>query len=111
MSVQRLHNDLMWVDALCVDPCNDLEKGTQVQRMVEIFKEATEVLLRLGNNEGIANIFDWTCEPRARCTKPFITSQLEERHGASESSKDLAKHPYWMRAWHERVDGLMDCLR
>ena len=72
MSVQRLHNDLMWVDALCVDQCNDLEKGTQVQRMVEIFKEATEVLLRLGNNEGIANILIGPANPEHAAQSPLL---------------------------------------
>jgi hypothetical protein len=58
-----------WVDTLCVDQGNDLEKGTQVQRMGGIFKEAAEVLVWQGNNEGIANLVGWTGEPQSTLHK------------------------------------------
>lgn len=40
---------LLWVDAICIDQQNDLEKSTQVALMGDIYKSATRVLVWLGS--------------------------------------------------------------
>jgi hypothetical protein len=38
-------NSYLWIDALCIDQTNDLERGFQVQMMGRIFKTADRVLV------------------------------------------------------------------
>ncbi|KAI1593347.1 Arp Ankyrin repeat [Pyrenophora tritici-repentis] len=39
---------VLWVDAICIDQSNELERGHQVQRMCKIYSQAEEVLVWLG---------------------------------------------------------------
>jgi hypothetical protein len=42
---------LYWIDALCIDQNNDVEKAEQVQNMATIFRQAIEVLIWLGESD------------------------------------------------------------
>ncbi|KAF1810877.1 HET-domain-containing protein [Eremomyces bilateralis CBS 781.70] len=42
---------LLWVDALCIDQNNDLEKGDQVKRMGSVYSNAKCVLVFIGKDE------------------------------------------------------------
>ena len=39
----------LWVDAICIDQSNNLERSEQVQRMSSIYKSADQVIVWLGN--------------------------------------------------------------
>ncbi|KAI3316664.1 HET-domain-containing protein [Xylariaceae sp. AK1471] len=41
----------LWVDAICIDQSNDIEKGHQVERMGDIYRLATRVVAWLGPEE------------------------------------------------------------
>ena len=41
----------LWIDALCIDQLNDVEKSAQVQLMGDIYKRASRVLIWLGKAE------------------------------------------------------------
>lgn len=40
----------LWIDATCTNQQNDIDKGAQVQHMGSGYRDATEVLLWLGDN-------------------------------------------------------------
>ena len=45
------HNDedrILWVDAICIDQSNDMERNHQVKHMGDIYKEADKVIIWLG---------------------------------------------------------------
>jgi hypothetical protein len=42
----------IWVDALCIDQKNTIERGSQVQMMGQIYRNASRVLVWLGEAEG-----------------------------------------------------------
>lgn len=47
----------MWIDALCIDQSNDVEKGPQVAMMGKLFEHSSRVVVWLGpekNGSGIA---------------------------------------------------------
>jgi len=44
VAVERFANELLWMDAICINQKDDTEKSVQVQRMGDTFKEATEGL-------------------------------------------------------------------
>jgi hypothetical protein len=39
---------VLWIDAVCINQCDDVEKSGQVALMREIYKGARTVLIRLG---------------------------------------------------------------
>ncbi|KAG4422061.1 hypothetical protein IFR04_004802 [Cadophora malorum] len=39
---------VLWIDAICINQQDDMEKGHQVQQMAEIYSQATRVLIWLG---------------------------------------------------------------
>jgi hypothetical protein len=41
---------LLWIDAVCIDQDDDIEKGQQVALMSDIYKQATRVLIWLGED-------------------------------------------------------------
>jgi hypothetical protein len=52
---------LLWVDALCIDQCNQEEVGDQVSKMGEIFAGASSVIVWLGEaqaNNGAFSLLD-----------------------------------------------------
>ncbi|KAH6699847.1 heterokaryon incompatibility protein-domain-containing protein [Leptodontidium sp. MPI-SDFR-AT-0119] len=53
-SFRKLSNDfahkrVLWIDAICIDQGNDVERSYQVQRMGSIYKSADSVLVWLGD--------------------------------------------------------------
>lgn len=60
ITAQRFANEMLWIDAICINQSDDMEKGIQVQRMGDTYKEATEVFVWLGTDEGIARLLDAT---------------------------------------------------
>ncbi|KAI4926776.1 hypothetical protein J4E85_007071 [Alternaria conjuncta] len=43
--------EYFWIDALCINQSDDVEKSLQVQRMGDIYKNAKEVLVWLGDGK------------------------------------------------------------
>jgi hypothetical protein len=48
---------VLWVDAICIDQSNELERGHQVQRMCKIYSQAEEVLVWLGQAADETDLF------------------------------------------------------
>ncbi|KAF5659010.1 het-domain-containing protein [Fusarium heterosporum] len=63
MALSRIRNsecdEVLWIDAICINQKDDREKGHQVKQMGEIYKNAEEVLIWLGpSNEAIRDLFE-----------------------------------------------------
>lgn len=43
------HTRLLWIDSICIDQQNSLERSEQVQMMTSIYKQAQKVLVFIGN--------------------------------------------------------------
>jgi hypothetical protein len=64
----------IWIDAICIDQANNMEKNQQVQRMGNIYMGAREVVVWLGRDEeAIAQ----DCFDLVRSTNAFLDNQLE----------------------------------
>jgi hypothetical protein len=57
MACTRHADKLLWIDALCIDQENVIERNHQVQQMGEIFSRASNVLAWLGSNRTIEIYF------------------------------------------------------
>ncbi|KAJ4985173.1 hypothetical protein SVAN01_09309 [Stagonosporopsis vannaccii] len=100
IAAQRFANETLWIDAICINQSDSTEKGTQVERMGDTFKEAIEVFVWLGNDEGIARLFDASVCPqtwRHKLRYYIPCERLPRRLRAPAAS--LKDHDYWKRAW------------
>ena len=53
-ALQRLRNELhvvnIWVDAVCIEQSNDVERSEQVHHMARIFNQAKAIKIWIGEN-------------------------------------------------------------
>jgi hypothetical protein len=99
----------LWIDALCIDQENELERNHQVQQMGRIYSGATRVVAWLGANLAIGEMFEWLNQFEKRMT---VGDQQEPRSytiitddaiqvfmRSSSGPQELYKNTYWRRAW------------
>lgn len=105
----------LWVDAICIDQKDDLEKGHQVKRMYEIFSHAKTVLSWLGGDEDGAEVWFehlktvWRSLPKGclcSAREPEDCQKLFKllfggNNGAKLflSAKKVYWRPYFARTW------------
>jgi hypothetical protein len=76
---------LVWADAICINQDDNTEKGHQVKRMGDVYKNAKEVLVWLGrDSEGIAE----DCFNLIRDTTEYLDRHLEI-HGKIENIPEI----------------------
>ncbi|KAH7069922.1 heterokaryon incompatibility protein-domain-containing protein, partial [Paraphoma chrysanthemicola] len=85
----------LWIDALCIDQTSIRERNHQVQQMGQIYSQAKEVVVWLGEDEGIADLFRF-----AATLTPFNRrSDAQNLSQYIDAIHDLFDHVYWSRAW------------
>lgn len=78
-----------WIDAICIDQENDLERGHQVGMMGDIYGGASRVIAWLGSSSAGAGE-----------VMPAATEQTHiYQSGGDVSLKEICDHPYWNRLW------------
>jgi hypothetical protein len=84
-----------WIDALCIDQSNSVERNDQVGRMGHIYADARCVYIWLGNLPSVA--------PIEELLKPFRYEELgysdAQDYRRDLRGRDLFDNPYWGRAW------------
>ncbi|CZR56622.1 uncharacterized protein PAC_06511 [Phialocephala subalpina] len=91
------HQGLMmiWVDALCINQCDVVERGLQVSRMGLVYSRALEVIVWLGEEaEGSARAM--ICLKKAARKKPLGTAAPPITKPAILA---LLLRPFWRRVW------------
>jgi hypothetical protein len=90
-----------WIDALCIDQDNKVERSEQVRLMSHIFTDAAFVLVWLGENgedgeSAMRIISAHSCSGDLEPTrKPgWVTASLE-----SKAVRAFCRRPYWKRLW------------
>jgi hypothetical protein len=73
----------IWIDALCIDQSNTLERQHQVQQMGRIYSKAKSVISWLGTDENIA----------------AFLGQNGPADLLSAKADAFSRSPYWTRAW------------
>ncbi|KAI0196918.1 heterokaryon incompatibility protein-domain-containing protein [Astrocystis sublimbata] len=95
------HPTLFWIDAICIDQANTHERNHQVGLMKQIYANAAEVYVWLGQEANSSDI-----------AMRFMASQASEplrRRGPGyypvwtrtqgEALQNLCERPYWRRMW------------
>jgi hypothetical protein len=89
LASERYPNEPLWIDAVCINQSNNIEKAVEVRRMGAIYTGAKEVLIWLGNGHLSERSSDWINSVQREDCNPNVRKQLE----------DLLQHPYWTRTW------------
>jgi hypothetical protein len=79
---------LLWIDALCIDQDNVVERNHQVQQMGDIYSNAKHVLAWLGN----AKIIRQHLAEVSKYGTPYLSAHRGDLWGFLGAS-------YWKRAW------------
>jgi hypothetical protein len=99
----------IWVDQICINQKDIMERNQQVRLMHAIYKDASQVLVWLGADpdEHASRAFQLVGSIRS-IFEDKLLSQLARAEGASfdwipteywKSLRDLVKHPWFRRAW------------
>ena len=89
----------LWVDALCIDQLNTVEKGMQVAMMSKIFEMAQHTIIYLGPLTDLARlIFAWTHIPLSNRNTGRTDKEtcLILKHAFE---KDLLRRAWFTRVW------------
>jgi hypothetical protein len=102
----------VWIDSICIDQSNDVEKSIQVARMRDIYQRASGTLIWLGPagecDEALP--FAWKlCKAAAPTSNPeACISNFQEKAGSHETHVgdprleallSLVSRPYFERCW------------
>jgi hypothetical protein len=95
--------EVFWIDAICIDQTNILERNQQVAQMGEIYSSASSVLIWLGCNENVAHFLDALAQLAAEnpTTKKGASRFWYRGKSKQRQTGWLAffDNVYWTRAW------------
>ncbi|KAH7089428.1 heterokaryon incompatibility protein-domain-containing protein, partial [Paraphoma chrysanthemicola] len=78
----------LWIDALCIDQTNIDERSHQVQMMVTIYKEASEVWVWLGDDPSAARLLAGN-----------FSIEGQQTQKDNDRMAYVSQNSYWTRAW------------
>lgn len=89
----------LFVDAICIDQSNILERNAQVQRMGDIYRKAGAVLVWLGPASPESDLIFDMCETKVMSTEydALISISWEDELGAALEA--IYQRSYWTRLW------------
>jgi hypothetical protein len=96
----------VWIDAICINQEDDIERGEQIQLMRKIYTQAEQVLVWLGEASGCSDIAmeflevgnskpdpkEWFKDTIMKTTQRLYTSEWD-------SIFRLQEREYWQRTW------------
>jgi len=97
--------DFLWIDSICIEQDNILEKNHQVQQMGQIYFQASRVLIWLGQATQISLISSpfWIMTKGAKLS---IHDTLTRNHNASAVLCRSLLNLHWTRTWILQEIGL-----
>jgi hypothetical protein len=100
---KRWYNSL-WIDAICIDQGNNLERNLQVQQMGRIYSSASEVVAWLGDDATLAVLMK-SATPQSVFSRNFSLKEIlpgpdvPDVEQQQEYYEVLSNNAYWKRAW------------
>lgn len=91
-------SNLWYIDAVCIDQANVLEKGHQVKLQTRIYSQATEVLAWLGAADD-ADLEVHRGLGRLQSSVDWTVSTTGEEPEIDRALEYLGNRSYWTRAW------------
>lgn len=91
----------LWIDAICLNQEDDVEKSEQIPLMGQIYSQARKVIfwLGMGSDDDTAKIFAYF-RYMALDPEGFITSDIfKDKETALESLNEFFQRPWFFRRW------------
>lgn len=107
-SITSLKSRYLWVDAICINQTDLVEKSTQILLMTEIYRSTSlvHVWLREGS-EDIRNLFDWvpkiTAELRPILQEKSFSARTRALEIFQEHNKSTIITELFESSWFERL--------
>lgn len=109
--------EFLWVDAICIDQCNNQEKAQQVRQMHTIFKTAAAVFIWLGEEDETSTVAMSSIRSMRTAIK-ILAHRHHDYHGAfmmaglppPERSVWTAISKLYNRSWMHRVWVIQEVL-
>jgi hypothetical protein len=101
----------LWVDAICINQSDDVEKSIQVQLMSKIYESAFLVVIWLGEARATTALainflkkhvtLDFWSSTQLSIKNELARTRLNPEYAAAWDAvgQDLLKRPWWMRMW------------
>ncbi|KAF2711673.1 HET-domain-containing protein, partial [Pleomassaria siparia CBS 279.74] len=84
---------VLWIDALCINQSDDLEKGVQIQKMRDVYGTASRVLIWLGKASVNSDL-------AMRFVDRFVNVDIEAPNvDAWTALQELFQRAWWTRSW------------
>lgn len=99
---------LYWIDAICIDQSNTLERNHQVAQMGTIYRQAQDMLIWMGTDESTTRLLNvaldvWTIMGRCDTLAQFVKAATRDPDvcnlNVAKDWMDFLTHVYWTRAW------------
>lgn len=92
---------VVWADAVCINQSDDEEKSSQVRKMTQIYRRASEVALWLGpeennSSDGLSLLDDLACGSEIYVMEAIANYRRRRAFGALVK---LFERSYWYRLW------------
>jgi hypothetical protein len=89
----------IWVDQICINQSDEMEKSYQVRQMGAVYSQAKEVLIWLGPENKDTSLAVQAFQAYA-AGEPEITIALRTRHSKPwRAVMKVIGNPYWNRVW------------
>jgi hypothetical protein len=95
--LHRHHAVKLWVDALCIDQGNILERNVQIEMMGAIYEKASLTWIWLGEEAEESNLGMELA--RSISLRDFTQDQLEQNLDSWKSVLHLFRRSWWSRLW------------
>jgi hypothetical protein len=91
----------IWVDRICIDQEDDVERSSQTSRMSNVYNQAENVYVWLGEADANSELAWELIENLASGTEIAISAIIHDkaRKRKFEGLKALFRRPYWWRIW------------
>ncbi|KAF2679139.1 HET-domain-containing protein [Lentithecium fluviatile CBS 122367] len=94
---QVQHPSYLWIDAICIDQTNDIERGYQVALMREIYSKAFKVTVWLGPSTEDTRSHLLHLQYLSKFSKTIELHSWEPDF--TDFVLELCRRPYWHRVW------------
>src|ERR1700761_6874632 len=91
----------LWIDAICINQRDILERNNQVNRMADIYKNAAQTLVYLGEEQSITvQDAEWIHQLAQSGIHEVQNMIWDETKGSSwDAFSRILNRPYWKRVW------------
>ncbi|KAM0452999.1 hypothetical protein ACHAPV_009241 [Trichoderma viride] len=99
LSQSAYKDEWLFIDAICIDQGNILERNAQVQRMGDIYRNARVVLVWLGPATPESDVIFNMCETQAVSAEKDALATISWEGEVGDALDTIYQRSYWTRLW------------